>query len=223
MDLYTSWACPLLAHGHRSVRPILQGPSDFIFILFSCPLRPFWSVIIEKKGQMGWQLKIYGLTVKGLSVDGSRFMGWQLKWLGWRFKWLGWRFQWLGWWFKWLGWQFKCEHHQLYKHLIGHPEAIMAHDTCRSLIGFYLRSKCCFIFHALFLYIPESSLLISLFSVETYCQSTTVILVRLPYSYYHNDRRHTPSVRLVYPLLIQKIGKCSFSKSLADSLFILIS
>ena len=71
MDLYMSWACPLSAHGHWSVRPILQGPSGFIFILFSCPLHPFWSVIIEKKDQMGWRLKIYGLMVQGLWVDGS--------------------------------------------------------------------------------------------------------------------------------------------------------
>ena len=74
-----SWVCPLLAHGHGSVRPILQGLSGFIFILFSCPLHPFWSVIIEKEDQMGWQLKIYRLTVQGLWVDGSRFIGWRLK------------------------------------------------------------------------------------------------------------------------------------------------
>ena len=77
MDLYTSWACLLSAHRHGSVRPILQRPSSFIFILFSCPLHPFWSVIIEKGDQMGWRLKIYGLTVQGLWVDGSRFMGWR--------------------------------------------------------------------------------------------------------------------------------------------------
>ena len=29
-----SWACPLSAHGHGSVKPIFQGPSGFIFILF---------------------------------------------------------------------------------------------------------------------------------------------------------------------------------------------
>ena len=39
----------------------------------------------------------------------------------------------------------------LYKHLTGCPEAIMAHDMCRSLIGFYLGSKCRFVFRALFL------------------------------------------------------------------------
>ena len=46
-------------------------PVEFLFILFNCPLHPFWSVIIEKEDQMGWQLKIYGLTVQGLWVDGS--------------------------------------------------------------------------------------------------------------------------------------------------------
>ena len=35
MDLYMSWACPLSAHGHGSIRPILQGLSGFIFILFN--------------------------------------------------------------------------------------------------------------------------------------------------------------------------------------------
>ena len=30
-----SWACLLSAHGHGSVKPILQGPSGFIFIIFS--------------------------------------------------------------------------------------------------------------------------------------------------------------------------------------------
>ena len=35
MDLYTSWVCPLLAHGHGSVKPILQGPSGFVFILYN--------------------------------------------------------------------------------------------------------------------------------------------------------------------------------------------
>ena len=66
--------------------PILQGPSGFIFILFSCPLHPFWSVIIEKDDQMGWRLKIYGLTIQGLWVDYSNDLGGQFKWLGLQFK-----------------------------------------------------------------------------------------------------------------------------------------
>ena len=37
----------------------------------------------------------------------------------------------------------------LCKHLTGCPEAIMAHDTCHSLIGFYLGSKHRFVFRAL--------------------------------------------------------------------------
>ena len=86
MDVYTSLACPLLARGHGSVKPILQGQSGFIFILLCCPLHPFWFVIIEKEDQMGWRLKIYGLTVQGLWVDGSNDLGGWFKWLGWRFK-----------------------------------------------------------------------------------------------------------------------------------------
>ena len=74
MDLYMSWACPLSAHGHGSVRPILQGPSGFIFILFSCPLHSLWSVIIEKEDQMGWRLKFMGWRFKvyGLTVQMTR-------------------------------------------------------------------------------------------------------------------------------------------------------
>ena len=79
MDLYMSWDCPLSTHGHGSVKPILQGPSGFIFILFNYPLHPFRSVIIEKKDQMGWRLKNYGLTVQGSQANGSRFMGWPLQ------------------------------------------------------------------------------------------------------------------------------------------------
>ena len=33
-----------------------------------------------------WEGKPDRVTVKNLWVDGSRFMGWRLKWLGWRFK-----------------------------------------------------------------------------------------------------------------------------------------
>ena len=40
---------------------------------------------------------------------------------------------------------------------------------------------------------------ISSFSAETYCQSATVILVRPPRSYCYINRRHTPSVHLIYP------------------------
>ena len=64
MDLHTSWACPLLAHGHESVRPILQGPSGFIFVLFSCPLHPIG--LSSLRGRTKWG-------------DGSKFMGWQFQ------------------------------------------------------------------------------------------------------------------------------------------------
>ena len=70
MDLYMNWACLLSTHGHKSVRSILQGPSSFIFILFSCPLHPFWSVVTVKEGQLGWRLKNYRLTVQCSWVNG---------------------------------------------------------------------------------------------------------------------------------------------------------
>ena len=37
-----------LAHRYRFVRPICPGPSGlvFVFILFSCPFHPIWSVAI---------------------------------------------------------------------------------------------------------------------------------------------------------------------------------
>ena len=82
-----SWACPLSAHRHGSVRPILQGPSGFIFILFSYPLPLFWSVVIEKEGQMGWRFKkiigwqfnVQGLTAQMTGLTVTRLMGWRLK------------------------------------------------------------------------------------------------------------------------------------------------
>ena len=136
-----------------------------------------------------WEGGPNGVTVKNLWVDDSRFIGWRLKWLGW-------------WW---LGWQLKMRTSsgvQTSNRLSG---SIYAHDKCRSLIGFYLGSKRHFVFRALFLQIPESFLLISSFSAKTYCQSTTVILVKPTRSYCYIDRRHTRSVHLVYPSLIQKI------------------
>ena len=71
MDFYMSWACLLSAHGYGSIKPILQGLSGFIFILFSCHLHPFWFVIIKKEGQMGWRLKNYRLTAQCSWVDCS--------------------------------------------------------------------------------------------------------------------------------------------------------
>ena len=64
MDLYTSWTCPLSAHGHGSVKPILQGPSDSIFILFSCPLHPIG--LSSLRGRAKWG-------------DGSKYMGWRFQ------------------------------------------------------------------------------------------------------------------------------------------------
>ena len=52
VKFYTQWTYAgdglafCSAYGYGSVRPILPGPSSLIFILFSCPLHPFWSVFI---------------------------------------------------------------------------------------------------------------------------------------------------------------------------------
>ena len=82
-----SWACLLSAHRHGFVRPILQGPSGFIFTLFSCPFPLFWSVVIEKEGQMGWRFKkiigwrfnVQGLMAQMTGLTVTRLMGWRLK------------------------------------------------------------------------------------------------------------------------------------------------
>ena len=67
MDLYTSWVCPLSTHGHGSVRPILQGPSGYIFILFSWPLHPI--SLSSLRGRTN------GVTVQSSWVDGSNACG----------------------------------------------------------------------------------------------------------------------------------------------------
>ena len=59
------------------------------------------------------------------------------------------------------------------------------------------------------------------FPAETYCQSATVIVVRATRQHCLTDRRHTCPVHLLYSLLTKKFGKCSSSRSLADSLFYL--
>ena len=48
-----------LAHGCRSVRPTYPGPSGlvFVFILFSCPLHPIWSVAVCGRGPIGVTVK----------------------------------------------------------------------------------------------------------------------------------------------------------------------
>ena len=69
----------------------------------------------------------------------------------------------------------------------------------------------------------KTSLLLSFlhFPAETYCQSTTVIVVRVTHQHCLTDRRHTCPVHLLYPSLTKKFGKCSSSRSLVDSLFYL--
>ena len=67
MDLCISWACPLSAHRHGFVRPILQGPSSYIFILFSCPLNPM--------GPSSLRGRTNGVTIQSSWVDGSNACG----------------------------------------------------------------------------------------------------------------------------------------------------
>ena len=82
MDLYKSWACPLSAHGHGSVRPILQGSSGYIFILFSCPFHPMSLSPLRGRTngvtvQSSWDdgSKACGLTVQSSWDDGSKACG----------------------------------------------------------------------------------------------------------------------------------------------------
>ena len=130
MDLYKKWACLLSAYGPGSVRPILQDLSGFIFILFSCPLHPFWSVVIEKEGQLGWRLKNHRLTIQCSWVDG---------------------------WNDWVDGDkvngLTVEKAEVVK-CTNIWQAVQKHlwrMTCRFLIGFYLESKRHFFFRALFL------------------------------------------------------------------------
>ena len=146
MDLYRRWACLFSAHGYGSIRPILQGPSGLIFILFNCPLHPFWSVFIWEKGAnwgdgqiiTSWRFNVHGLMaeISTWMVTGS--MGWRLKCRVNGDKVYGM-----------MVW--KNRGRQVYKVLTSCPEAFMALDTCHLSVGFYLGSKRRFVFHALLL------------------------------------------------------------------------
>ena len=69
----------------------------------------------------------------------------------------------------------------------------------------------------------KTNLLLSFlhFPAETYCQSATIIVVRTTRQHSLINRRHTCPVHLICPSLTKKFGKCSSSRSLADSLFYL--
>ena len=69
----------------------------------------------------------------------------------------------------------------------------------------------------------KTNLLLSFlhFPAETYCQSAIVIVVRATRQHCLTDRRHTYPVHLLCPSLTKKFGKCSSSRSLADSFFYL--
>ena len=41
---------------------------------------------VTVKKFMGWRLKVHGLTVQGLRVDGFKRLGWRFKWLGWQLQ-----------------------------------------------------------------------------------------------------------------------------------------
>ena len=67
MDLCISWACPSSARGYGSVRPILQGLSGYIFILFSYPLHPM--------GLSSFRGRTNGVMVQSSWDDGSKACG----------------------------------------------------------------------------------------------------------------------------------------------------
>ena len=158
---------------------------------------------------MGWRFKVHGLTVQGSWVDGFKILGWLLQKTGLTVQMTR------------LTVQMRTSSAvQTFDKLSGsHYGAwhVSFFDWFLFRIEASLRLPCTFPINT------KSSLLISSFSTKTYCQSATILLVRPPRSYCYNDHQHTSSVRLVYPSLIQKIGKCSFSKSLANLFFILIS
>ena len=137
--------------------PFYRARRAIFLSSLAAPFTP-WVCHPWEEGPMGWQFKAHGMTVR-------RPVGWQFKAHGMTVQ-------------RPVDWRFQCRCRQLCKCLTGCPEAIMAHDTCHSSIGFYLGSKRRFVFRALPLYIPGSTFLISSFSAETYCQSTTVILVK---------------------------------------------
>ena len=61
------WTWIRQAHFTRPVR--------LYFYLLQLPPSPHWSVILERKDQMGWRFKIYGLTVPCLWLNGSNACG----------------------------------------------------------------------------------------------------------------------------------------------------
>ena len=136
-----------------------------------------------------WEGGLNGVTVKNLWVNGSRFMGWRLKWLGWQ----------------WLGWRLKMRTSsgvQTSDRLSGSIYGtwhVLFFDWFLSRIEASLRLLCTF---------PINTRVFSshffIFSWNN-CQSATAILVKPTHSYCYIDRQHTHFVHLVYPSLIQKI------------------
>ena len=67
MNLYTSWACPLSAHGHGSVRPIFKARRA---LFLSSSATPFTPLVHHP-----WEEGPNGVTVQNSSVDGSNACG----------------------------------------------------------------------------------------------------------------------------------------------------
>ena len=67
MNLYTSWACPLSAHGHGSVRPIFKARRA---LFLSSSATPFTPLVHHP-----WEEGPNGVTVQNLWVDGSNASG----------------------------------------------------------------------------------------------------------------------------------------------------
>ena len=67
----------LSAHEHGPVRPV--RPHSPVFIPFSCPLHPIWSVTFAQGGQLGWRLKqSWRFDVHG-ATDRNIHRRWQIQ------------------------------------------------------------------------------------------------------------------------------------------------
>ena len=110
------------------------------------PFTPFGSSLFEKRSQLGWRSNNYRLTVQcswvegwNIGVNDDKLNGMTVEMSAWTVtRLMGWLFE-------------KTEVVRYTKFLTSCPEAFMAHDMCRLSVGFYLGSKRCFVFRALFL------------------------------------------------------------------------
>ena len=138
-----------LAHGYRFARPTSLGPPVPIFGFYSLQLPPSPHLVhryLRKGIKWGdgqidscWRIYVHGLmdeiptrTVINFSLDDDVNTEWMVSSIN--------KVTVRGIWDR-----------QGYRVLTSWPEAFMAHDMCRSLIGLYLGSKRCFVFRALHL------------------------------------------------------------------------